>query len=208
LAELLPPEMLGPHEMGGVKRPALGEAEGAGRRKSWEMGASWAGADERSLEVRLAALSQSLSQLEKAEALPAPTSDSLVALVEQALQSGDDSLLEQCLACTDPAVVESTSQCLPVQLVVPLLRRVVAKFERRPSRGAMLTAWVGCLLRAHTAFLVTVPDLSQQLAGLGQMLEQRLGTYCKLSSLAGRLDLLMAQVDYREASGGGVALES
>lgn len=45
----------------------------------------------------------------------------------------------------------------------------------------------------------------QQLAGLSQMLEQRLITYSKLSSLAGRLDLLMSQVNYRSNSVGNAA---
>jgi hypothetical protein len=207
------PEMLGPHEMGGVKRPALGEAEGDGQRRKSNI--LWAGAgmgmgvgvgvgaDERSLEVRLASLSQSLSQLERAASTPTPpTSDSLVTLVEQALQSGDDSLLETCLAA-EASVVQTTAMRLSTQWVVPLLRKVVAKFEKRPSRGALLTVWVASLLRSHTSFLVTVGDLSSQLSGLGQMLELRLGTYCKLSSLAGRLDLLMAQVDYRAEGNNG-----
>ena len=124
----------------------------------------------------------------------------MVTLIDQALQSGDDGLLEQCLACADSDVVEATARRLPTSRVVMFLRKLVAKFEKRPSRGALLTQWLSSLLRHHTAYLVTVPDLSFQLAGLSQMLEQRLASYSKLSSLAGRLDLLMSQVNYRSNS--------
>ena len=41
-----------------------------------------------------------------------PTSDSLLTLIDQALQSGDDALLEQCLACTDVDVIEGTTKAL------------------------------------------------------------------------------------------------
>jgi hypothetical protein len=50
-----------------------------------------------------------------------------------------------------------------------------------------------------------VPDLSFQLAGLSQMLEQRLASYVKLASLSGRLDLLMSQVSYPAKGGSSQA---
>jgi U3 small nucleolar RNA-associated protein 5 len=78
--------------------------------------------------------------------------------------------------------------------VVQLLRKLVAKFEKRPSRGLLLTRWLAAVLRFHTAFLISVPDLSAQLAGLSQMLEQRLASYSRLAALGGRLDLLMSQM--------------
>ena len=57
--------------------------------------------------------------------------------------------------------------------------------------------------RYHTSFLISVPDLSDQLAGLSQMLEQRLASYSRLASLSGRLDLLMSQVAGTGGSGRG-----
>ena len=130
----------------------------------------------------------------------APTSDSLVTLISQALQSGDDGLLEQCLGCSDHGVVEESAKRLPAGRIVAFLRKLVAKFEKRPSRGMILTRWLSSVLRHHTSLLVSVPDLSVQLAGLGQMLEQRLSSHVRLSSLAGRLDLLLAQVGNSSSS--------
>jgi hypothetical protein len=124
----------------------------------------------------------------------APTADSLVTLLEQALQSSDASLLEQCLACSDVDIIDATMRKLPTQRVLVLLKLLVAKFEKKPSRGVLMTHWLSCILKHHQSYLITVPDLSHQLAALSQILEQRIHSFSKLASLAGRLDLLMSQV--------------
>lgn len=126
---------------------------------------------------------------------PTPTADSLVTLLDQALQTNDIALLEQCLACTDSDIIDATTRRLPTHRILRLLRTLVAKFEKRPSRGLLITQWLACILKNHISYLITVPDLSVQLAGLSQMLEQRMQSYSRLSSLAGRLDLLMSQID-------------
>lgn len=123
-----------------------------------------------------------------------PTSDSLVTLIEQALQSGDNALLEQCLMCEDGFVIEETSKRLPATRVLVLMKRLVSKFEKSPSRGLLLTKWLAALLRHHTAFLISMPSLAQEVAGLSEMLQQRLSTYARLSALSGRMDLLMSQI--------------
>ncbi len=209
------PEVLGPHEMGGVKRPLVEETTSSSKKAKKAEGDLLVAStipSEMTLEQRLESLSRNLQQLEETSDKPlpssltslsvtqAPTTDSLVTLIEQALQSGDDALLEQCLICNDNDVVEATARRLPTGRIVVLLRKLVAKFEKRPSRGLLLTRWLASILRYHTSYLVTVPDLSFQLAGLSQMLEQRLSSYTRLSSLAGRLDLLLSQVTYQQGS--------
>lgn len=142
-----------------------------------------------------------------------PSADSLVTLLDQALQSGDSALLEQCLSYTDLDIIDTTTRVLPTHRVLKLLKVLVAKFEKRPSRGLLVTRWISSILKNHLAYLITVPDLSVQLAGLSQMLEQRLQAYTRLSSLAGRLDLLMSQISSKKLSSqleaaGGSATES
>lgn len=212
-----PPSILGPNDMGGKKRPvvSMGESDDVtvtGKKSRTES----AGSEELTLEQRLESMSQSMNELEKQTALPArergaeefvPTSDSLVALVDQALQTGDDALLEQALSCDDADVVDATAYRLPVARVVLLLRRLMAKFEKRPSRGLLLTRWLAGIMRHHTAYLISVPDLSYQLAGLSQMLEQRLASYSRLASLGGRLDLVMAQISSKDSSSGKALLK-
>ena len=138
----------------------------------------------------------------------APSSDSLVVLVEQALQSGDDVLLEQCLACDDKDIIDATTSKLPTSKVFLFLRRLVSKFEKRPSRGLLLTRWLSALLKYHSSYLISFPELSSRFAGLSQIMEQRLASYSRLASLGGRLDLLMAHVSSHVDSGGNSKLSN
>lgn len=216
---LLPPSVLGPNDTGGVKRPNVNsdDSDDTPAQKAAKLSSSSSSSsngqagEEDTLEQRLEALSSKMVEIEdlvdgvgpSASSAPAPTSDSLVTLLEQALQSGDDGMLEQCLACGDNSVVDETTRRLPASRVVQLLRKLVAKFEKRPSRGIVVTRWLASILRHHTAFLITVPDISHQLAGLGQMLENRQSTYTRLSALAGRLDLLLSQVVSTGTNGTG-----
>eukprot|EP01038_Epipyxis_sp_PR26KG_P010777 gene10777-14470_t len=207
-------EIIGPFQISGVKRPTvetLTETTENGTVSSNVKKIKNKGKDvsdqetEVTLEQRLANLSNSLKQLEDSNSLTtsvsdkntslsaAPTSDSLAALIEQAIQSGDDGLLEQCLATNDAAVIYATVDRLPVTRVINLLRKLVAKFEKRPSRGATLLSWLRALLQSHTSYLVTIPDVTYQLAGLSQILETRLTSYSKMTVLSGRLDLLLSQ---------------
>lgn len=156
--------------------------------------------NEMSLGERLEMLSKQISTLENPSASSSkilgevPTTESMVTLLDQALQSGDEELLEQCLQCSNVDIISATTRQLSTHRVLVLLKKLVAKFERRPSRGLLITQWLAYILKHHLAYLITVPDLAKQLAGLSQMLEQRMQSYTRLSSLAGRLDLLMAQV--------------
>ena len=211
LSDLPLPTVLGPNEFGGSKRPLTEDSLTQDQKRSRSDSAEHVEGTDQTMEQRLAGLVDQLRQLDtpvaKLDSLPTPTptSDSLVTLVDQALQTGDDALLEQCFGCDDVDVVEETSRRLPTGRIVLLLRRLVSKFEKRPSRGLLLTRWLAALLRHHTAYLVTVPDLTAQLAGLSQMLEQRLSSYSRLASLGGRLDLLLSRMSAADVGRSGNA---
>lgn len=204
------PTVLGPNEMGAVKRPLVDIESINKRQKLIDVveDIDEAGQLElEPLEVRLERLSADLALKEQDAAskdgvveATGPSADSLVVLIEQAIQSSDNSLLEHCLSVKDAHVVEATARKLPSGRVLLLLRSLVAKFEKRPTRGLLLARWLSALLRHHTSFLIAVPDLARQISGLGQMLEQRLSSYTRLASLAGRLDVLMSQVSYASNS--------
>lgn len=205
---LVAPEVLGAHEEGGKKRPLVDEyinAPAKAPRVSFNETVKKSNSDSNELTLmeRLQQLSKQIDQKNQLEgningtsSSEMVTTSSLVTLMDQALQSGDDVLLEQCLSNNDTDMVNETAKRLSTSKVVLLLRKLVAKFEKRPSRGLLLTKWLTAMLKYHISFLITVPDLSNQLAGLSQMLEHRLSSYTKLSSLAGRLDLLLSQVAF------------
>ena len=77
----------------------------------------------------------------KAQSASTPKADSLVTILEQALQSSDDALLEECLAVSDQRVVDLTVERLPSVRVLPFLLRLTDKVERRPNRGMNLCIW-------------------------------------------------------------------
>lgn len=176
------------------KRPSAALENGDDDSSSKKMRAGTA--DEKTLEERLMELSAAAvkENTAEADATAAPTTDSLVTLLEQALQANDEEMLEQCLRVEDMSVVEETTKRLPVQRVVPFLEKLLAKFEKRPSRGLLMTKWLSCMMKHHMGYLISIPNLPSQLAGLSQLLEQRLNSYTKLTSLSGRLDLLMSQM--------------
>ena len=131
------------------------------------------------------------------------TSDSFVVLIEQALQAGDASLLDQCLKCSDENIIETTIRNLPPNRVIGFLNILILKLEKRPSHGLIVMTWLERLLRTHTTLLMSTPSLVSQVSNLSQILEQRVATYSQLSSLKGRLDLVMSHVSFGGSSGEG-----
>lgn len=195
------PMVAGPADMGGSKVPDVGSAVKA------------TGSDIATLEEKLNAYSAAMladeentskQKLSVEVSRAAPSSDSLVVLVEQALQSGDDVLLEQCLACDDKDIIDATTSKLPTAKIFLFMRRLISKFEKRPSRGLLLTRWLSAVLKHHASYLISLPELSSRFAGLSQIMEQRLASYSRLASLGGRLDLLMSHVSsHAQTNGSG-----
>eukprot|EP00123_Amoebidium_parasiticum_P011451 comp20721_c0_seq1/m.27070 comp20721_c0_seq1/g.27070 ORF comp20721_c0_seq1/g.27070 comp20721_c0_seq1/m.27070 type:complete len:606 (-) comp20721_c0_seq1:170-1987(-) len=126
-----------------------------------------------------------------------PKADSLARLLIQALHSGDNQLLEECLSNSTEAVIKNTVKRLPAPHVIPFLQRLIEKFQARPNRGLQLVPWMKATILSHTNYLVTVPDLPQTVGGLYQMVDSRLAVFNKLLALNGRLDLLLSQVTVR-----------
>eukprot|EP01147_Barroeca_monosierra_P000590 gene590-3904_t len=124
-----------------------------------------------------------------------PKSGTLTNMLLQALNSGDQALLDECLSSSNERVVKATVARLPMKAVVPFFKKIVHKLEARPSRALSLLLWVRSILSAHTSHLITLPGLSGILKDLYGMAEARLAALPSLSRLSGRLDLLLAQAD-------------
>eukprot|EP00752_Nemacystus_decipiens_P008411 g7521.t1 len=131
-----------------------------------------------------------------------PRAESLATVLTQALQSGDESLLEQCLSVGDQGMIEATVERLPSSKVLQFLLRVVAKLEKRPNRAAALGRWIRALLSCHLGYLVSVPGLPDKLALLHQLIDRRVASFPKLLQLHGRLDLLLARAKAEAGRGG------
>ncbi|KAF0687069.1 Aste57867_21150 [Aphanomyces stellatus] len=122
------------------------------------------------------------------------SSTSLVSVLEQALQSKDNALLENCLRVHDPKVIDETCRRLNTTRVFPFLLLLVEKFEKRPTRGATMCQWIKYLMLNHTAYLMTVPDVIEKLSTLYQSLDARVKVFPQLHKLSGRLNLVLGQI--------------
>ena len=81
-----------------------------------------------------------------------------------------------------------------------LLEQLLVRLQSRPGRGAQLSKWFKAVLTAHPAYLMAAPSARPHLTALYQILEARLALMKPLTSLAGRLDFLLAQ--QQQARGG------
>lgn len=122
-----------------------------------------------------------------------PKADSLQSILTQALRTNDSAMLESVLAVSDLSIIRNTVQRLPTQQILPFLKAIVDKFQAKPARGTLIL-WIQAVLKQHTAYLITVPDLVKTLSGLYLVVDSRLASFKKLLQLSGRLDLLLAQI--------------
>ncbi|TMW56328.1 hypothetical protein Poli38472_006338 [Pythium oligandrum] len=137
-----------------------------------------------------------------------PDASSLSSLLEQALQSKDNAMLEYCLRTRDAKVIANTIKRVSSVKVLELLDILVLKFEKSPGRCARLCPWIRSILLHHTAYLMTQPDLVQSLSALYQILENRLKVHDALQKLSGRLSLVIGQIheaSYQQQTGEGDA---
>ena len=120
--------------------------------------------------------------------LELPTSDSLVVLIEQSLQSGDNILLEQCLIIQDNAIIEETCKRLPNNRIIKFIELLINKFEKRPSRGILITNWLLLIIKYHKIYLKTINNINKILSNIIDIINIRLSNHTKLIELNIRLD--------------------
>ena len=140
----------------------------------------------------------------------APT---LTRTLTQALHSNDTPLLESVLAKSSRKLIAGTVQRLQPQYALPLIMACVERMNRgaragkdkgrgggaAAQRAELMVRWIRAVLVAHTAHLLTVPDLVTRLSALHTSLTQRLALQDRLLSLNGRLDLILSQIEHRAA---------
>ena len=126
------------------------------------------------------------------------SSDSLSLLLQQALTSGDNEMMEHCLSVHESRIIHTTVSKLRPAAASNLLKELTSKIEKRPSRSNSLLVWVRALLLGHTSFLISLPNTRGILHALRSITEARVGMAARLERLSGRLDLVMAQIDTRK----------
>jgi len=122
--------------------------------------------------------------------------------LDQALRTDDNDLLESCLQIDDTATIENTINRMDSSLAGPLLSKVAARMHRRPGRANSLMKWLQWTLIAHGGSLVGQPDVVKRLGDLSRVLEERTKGLTSLLALKGKLDMLDAQMLFRNSSRG------
>jgi hypothetical protein len=135
---------------------------------------------------------------------PGPVkADSLSVLLSQALRSGDRALLEQCLGVSNERVIaNSVKRLVPLDAAL-LLRAAVERLQSKPVRGQQMAAWIHAVLLHHTAYLMAAPGAAPVMSSLYSIIEARLSVQRQLLSLAGRLELLLAQAGGQQGVAAG-----
>ena len=109
------------------------------------------------------------------------TTESLSQLLQQALQSGDDSMLELALAVHDSTILQETCQQLPEECLPKLLNALTTRLASKPARAEHLCAWLTILLK--TGRIKSISHLQP----LRNLLQERLEVFPALLKLEGRL---------------------
>lgn len=128
------------------------------------------------------------------------TSSSLVTLLTQSLQSSDDNLLEQCLLITNPDTISITCQNLPLNYILIFLRKLVNKFEKRQSRGILVSCWISSILSHHYSYLINFNEFTNDFAALKNILVKRSSNLSRLASLKSRLSYVLTQANVEHSN--------
>jgi hypothetical protein len=113
------------------------------------------------------------------------TTESLSQLLQQALQSGDDGLLELALSVKDAKVIETTCGVMASDLLSVLLTALTSRLALKPSRAEYLcSTWLSILLRTGR---IRSPE---QLQTLRNIVQERVEVFPALLQLEGKLSLL------------------
>jgi hypothetical protein len=111
------------------------------------------------------------------------TTESLKELMSQALQSGDDSLLELALSVRDVKVISTTLTEIGNPHIITLLSKLTTRLASNPLRAEGLAVWISrCLKQGRFQ--------PRHLAPLRNLLYERTESFADLLRLEGRLALM------------------
>ncbi|CAJ1945119.1 unnamed protein product [Cylindrotheca closterium] len=111
------------------------------------------------------------------------TTESLKQLLSQALQSGDDNLLELALGVRDVQVISTTMKELEPAHIVLLVSKLTSRLASTPLRAEQLSTWLSYCLK-------TGRFQPQNLSALRNLLFERIESFSDLLRLEGRLAMM------------------
>ena len=146
-------------------------------------------ADEPTIAERLKRLQQVLDQEDEEEEIKfrpkQATTESLAHLLQQALSSADDSMLELALDVRDAKVRERSLDDLTVDQATLLLNKLTARLAKKASRASALVPWIQLVLLSGKI------QSSAPLGPLKNLVQERVEVFPQLLQLEGRLSMLV-----------------
>ena len=115
------------------------------------------------------------------------TTESLTQLLEQALQSSDDAMLELALQVRDTKVMQETCNNLPQEHLLNLLNALTSRLASKPARATFLQPWISAVLK--TGHVRSMAHLQP----LRNIIEERVAVFPALLKLEGRLGMITHQ---------------
>jgi hypothetical protein len=109
-------------------------------------------------------------------------------LLSQAITSLDKELLDRCLRVRDRKMISSTVSRLEPSVILPLLKIVIGRCQNKPNDSLYLIEWIRSCLVIHSSYLLSLDQVSSELAQLYNVLESRISNFESLLKLSGRLD--------------------
>ncbi|EGG16435.1 WD40 repeat-containing protein [Cavenderia fasciculata] len=120
------------------------------------------------------------------------SSTTVVDLVVQGLTSSDMSLLGKALASRQEVII-NTVKALPSPYAYNLLKKISTDIATELKNSHILLMWISNIIKYHSAYLLTVPSLRQQLAVLNSVVEDKYKLHESMTKLVGKFELIESQ---------------
>ena len=117
------------------------------------------------------------------------TTESLSQLLTQALQGGDDGLLELALTVRDKNILQETIKGLDSHCIDVLLAKLTSRLASKPQRAETLATWLSFVLQSGRVRTIS------QLQPLKNLLQERIEAFPHLLRLEGRLAMIKTGAD-------------
>eukprot|EP00392_Amoebophrya_sp_AT5.2_P009803 g9831.t1 len=125
---------------------------------------------------------------------------SLAPLLKQYLKSQDATVLATCLSQVDKKVIQRSCQELAGKEAFSWFFECQRFLFTQPGKASLVTEWMRQVLTAHCSYLLTNPELREQLQPLYRSLDERLQASESLQRIQGKLDLLLSTAKDRVES--------